>query len=504
MKRVTSILFALATTLSMVLSCSKFDDSKLWEAVNKNAKDIAELQKLCSQMNSEIKQLQILVSAVQDADYITNILPLTDGSGYSITFKKYGTIVIKNGENGNNGENGKDGNDGHDGHDGKDGKDGITPQISVAKDSDGLYYWTLNGQWLLDSNGNKVIAQGTDGTNGLNGNDGKTPQLKIEDGFWYVSYDGEAWEKLGKASRDNGLNGEDGEAFFKGVTMRDGYVVFTLNDCDDTQIKLPYVTDTQFSVFIEKAGTLRYQLTVEQQRSLTSLKITGEVNETDFHFINTYLRSLEILDLSGAVMKYIGYNTPSINPLKSTAINRTLRHITLGSFMRDGEIADLSIDISYCLALETLVLSTNHACIANSNLSNSNTNSPGWPQSGDVKGSPYLSKLIIAEGVTELKLNPGSAYDAIYCVFPIVELPSTIEKVHYQLFGLYKRSTVICHAPIPPSIYSNSDTPHPNANFYDAYDQMKDMTLYVPANSVETYKTTSGWSKFGTILPIEE
>ena len=233
----------LITVLLLTLqSCHKFDDSKLWEAINKNSQDIVELQELCHQMNSDIKTLKTIVAAIEDADYITNISPLADGSGYSITLNKYGTIIIQNGENGSNGK---------DGQNGQDGKDGRTPIISVAKDADGIYYWTINGEWLTDNNGNKIKAVGEDGEDGEDGRNGKdgvnglngtTPQFEIREDFWYVSYDGETWEKLGKASGNNGLNGEDGDAFFKGVTKGDGYVIFTLNDGNDTQLKLPFVT----------------------------------------------------------------------------------------------------------------------------------------------------------------------------------------------------------------------------------------------------------------------
>ena len=499
MKTLVKFIFIAVFSIITAASCSEFDDSKLWEAINKNAQDIADLKERCRQMNEDIVKLRTIVSAIEDGDYITSISPLADGSGYAITMKKYGTIVIKNGDKGLDGSNG---------HDGENGK---TPVISVAKDTDGVYYWTVNGEWLTDENGEKIRAvgaDGKDGSNGNNGNDGtngengKTPRLTIIDGYWYLSYDGEHWEKLGKATGDNGLNGEDGDAFFKGVSTGDGFVIFILNDGNDTQIKLPFVTDTQLSISIKQAGTLNKILSLEQQRSVTSLKISGEINDADFHFINTYLRSLETLDLTDAVMRYTKYSKPSLNPLKSTAINRTLRYVSLGRLMADDDYVDLSIDISYCLALETLVLSANHACIANSNLSNSNASSPGWPHSGDVKGSPYLTKLIIAEGVTELKLNPGDAYGAIYCVFPTVDLPSTVEKVHYQLLGLYKKSTIICRATTPPSIYSSPTNPH--TTFYDAYDQIKDMTLYVPASSIEAYQAAGGWNKFGSILPIED
>lgn len=130
-------------------------------------------------------------------------------------------------------------------------------------------------------------------------------------------------------------------------------------------------------------------------------------------------------------------------------------------------------------------------------------------------GSPCLSKLIIAEGVTELQLaksnGGGESDEAIYCVLPTVELPSTLKKVPERMFGLYKKSAIICHAVTPPAIYTGwtyiktqHTEPHIVTSFYDGYDQMKDMVLYVPAESVETYKSTDGWSQFGTILPIEE
>ena len=70
--------------------------------------------------------------------------------------------------------------------------------------SDGVYYWTIDGEWLLDSDGNKIPTTGKDGADGQNGEngqdgaDGITPQLKIEEDYWYISYDnGMTWNQLG-------------------------------------------------------------------------------------------------------------------------------------------------------------------------------------------------------------------------------------------------------------------------------------------------------------------
>ncbi|MBO5974672.1 MAG: hypothetical protein J6P95_02995, partial [Paludibacteraceae bacterium] len=70
--------------------------------------------------------------------------------------------------------------------------------LGVMADKDGVYYWTQNGTWLLDANGDKVRVTGEDGKDGEKGekgdkgdtgSDGVSPRLKIENGDWYVSYD---------------------------------------------------------------------------------------------------------------------------------------------------------------------------------------------------------------------------------------------------------------------------------------------------------------------------
>ena len=290
-KLLTLIAIALAV---MVSSCSKFDDSAIWDKLNEqeqtlndHEKRIAAVEELCEQMNTNINALQTLVEALEKRDYITNVSPVRkDGEviGYTISFADSDTITIYHGENG---------------QDGADGKDGYTPQIGVMKDTDGIYYWTIDGEWLLDGKGNKIQANGvngidgtvgSNGEDGTNGVDGVTPRLKIENDYWYVSYDeGATWIELGRATGEDGSNGIDGDNIFKEVFIGDGFVVFTLDDDNNSQIKLPFVTDTQLSVNVTTAGTLRYCLTIEEQRSVTSLKVIGYINRDELIFINTYL-----------------------------------------------------------------------------------------------------------------------------------------------------------------------------------------------------------------------
>lgn len=66
----------------------------------------------------------------------------------------------------------------------------------------------------------------------------------------------ETWQSDG----DSGLNGSDGDNFFKGVSIEDGYVCFTLNDTDSTVIKLPFVSESELTVEVKEPGTLNLYL----------------------------------------------------------------------------------------------------------------------------------------------------------------------------------------------------------------------------------------------------
>lgn len=266
MKRLLALLLA-----SVLFGCGEsYDDSALTGRVDDLENRVAKLEELCKQMNTNISSLQTLVNALQNKDCITSVVPITkDGEiiGYTISFTQSAPITIYNGQ---------DGKDGQDGKPGEDGKDGSTPVIGVKQDADGIYYWTLNGDWLTDDSGNKIKAEGRDGQDGedgkpgQDGNDGQdgkpgedgedgqdgkpgedgkdgiTPQLKIEDGYWYISYnDGASWTQLGKATGDKGEQGEPGQAggIFKDVEETDDSVIFTLND--DSTITIPKATPSE-------------------------------------------------------------------------------------------------------------------------------------------------------------------------------------------------------------------------------------------------------------------
>ena len=210
-------------------SCGSYDDTPLWDRVNDHEDRITALEEQCTEMNSNIEALRALIEAMEGGNYITKVEPIEENGvvvGYTISFAEGDPITIYHGKDGKDGEDGKDGANGTGG--------GAAPQIGIKQDTDGAYYWTLDGEWLLDDNGNKVKAVGEDGKDG---EDGITPELKIENDYWYISYDnGASWTELGKAKGDDGQDGQDGQggqggsSLFKSVTQDDNYVYFTLSD----------------------------------------------------------------------------------------------------------------------------------------------------------------------------------------------------------------------------------------------------------------------------------
>ena len=208
-----------AVAASLAVACATQELDGVNNRLDNLESRVSALEKLCQEMNTNISSLQGIVSALQNQDYITAVNELTsDGNviGYTINFAKGQPITI------------------YHGMDSADSKDGSTTVIGVKQDTDGIWYWTLNGAWLLDDNGQKIKAVGTDGKNGQDGKDVITPQLKIEDGYWYVSTDnGQTWTQLGKANGENGkdgVDGVDGDSMFQSVTVTETEVTFVTSD----------------------------------------------------------------------------------------------------------------------------------------------------------------------------------------------------------------------------------------------------------------------------------
>ena len=200
-------------TLLSAISCTNLDE--VWAELRDHEERIQRLEALCNRLNSNVEAIQTILTALEQNDYVTDIVKVVEDGvevGYSITFAKGGTVTIYHGT------------------DGSDGADGAAPQISIKKAQDGEYYWTADGEWMTDENGERIPAVVADDPDG----EYITPQFRVADGKWYVSYDnGNSWLEIDGVSNEE----EEGDQFFSEVTVDEEYIHFTLSD--GTVISIP-------------------------------------------------------------------------------------------------------------------------------------------------------------------------------------------------------------------------------------------------------------------------
>ena len=185
------ILILLFAFLSMA-SCTKPVEEE--KQIDEKEESIPGLERLCSQLNANLTYLAKAVTALESKDYIIAMSPVEENGmtiGYAMNFNTNGSIILYQIN---------------------------SPQFGVAQNSDGLWYWTLDGQWLKDNSGQKISTKGI------------RPQMKTNDNYWFVSIDeGKSWNKMGLA--------KDANALFKSITQDNMSVYITF--ADGTVLTLP-------------------------------------------------------------------------------------------------------------------------------------------------------------------------------------------------------------------------------------------------------------------------
>ena len=197
---------ALLVLLAMLCGCTGMVEDELAETHAK----LKALQELVASVNKDLTTLD-------DSHTIEPASLKETEDGYEVSFRDGKSIFIPYG---------------------KDGKDGRTLiPVGVRSDEDSLYYWTVDGEWYLDAEGNKMRAGATDG---VDGEDGIVPQIKVEDGFWWISYDEENFDKLVSCED------MDGVGVFSGVDTSDS-TKMVLKLLDGTSIDIPRLASLKVS-----------------------------------------------------------------------------------------------------------------------------------------------------------------------------------------------------------------------------------------------------------------
>lgn len=185
-------------------SCENNDNSdELMSGLNGLEKRVEALETL----QDQITAIQELLEAAQ-RNHITSVEEVKDEAGnvigYKINFQDSDPITIYNGGSASG------------------------PQITVEEEA-GELYWKVNGEWLLDGNGNKVPAQG------------KTPTFRVNSttGKWEYSFNDADWNVVEGAPTGGGIAVN---------TDNEDYVRFTLDN--GTTIDIPWYKplDIEFSM----------------------------------------------------------------------------------------------------------------------------------------------------------------------------------------------------------------------------------------------------------------
>lgn len=196
----TRFIFAstVAALLFTAVSCS-YDDTEIKGKVDELDGRVTKLEEAVNSINTNVGSLMTIVNALEKEVKIDKVVDLEDGSGHIIMFTDGSSITVTNG---------------------RDGNDGETPVISVGKDTDGLYYWKVNGDWLLDD-GKKIPATSKS----------EIPQIRVNEttGSFELSFDGENWQDIGSAG---------GAGIFKDVIDGEDEVIFILSG-DKEPIVIP-------------------------------------------------------------------------------------------------------------------------------------------------------------------------------------------------------------------------------------------------------------------------
>ncbi len=125
-----SIWILAVAALALFAACNKYDDSAIRSDLDALKTKVEGLEKT---LNQTVTDLQALSKKLDNKLTVTSVTE--SGSSYVIAFSDGTTATISN------------------------GKDGVTPVIGI-KEVDGMYYWTVNGELVVDAQGKPIPVAG--------------------------------------------------------------------------------------------------------------------------------------------------------------------------------------------------------------------------------------------------------------------------------------------------------------------------------------------------------
>jgi hypothetical protein len=358
------------------------------------------------------------------------------------------------------GEDGKDGVNGTDGKDGADGKDGV------------------NGTDGKDGQDGKDGVDGTDGKDGADGKDAITPQLKIENDYWYISYDnGATWTKLGKATGKDGQDGQDG---YIGRDGKDGVFIGVFETANSVTV---FLSDGSSIVLSKQQGVggNNSDIITFADHAVKSICVANWDTDGDGEI--SYDEAKEVWDIDN-----FRYNTEirSFEELQFFTSHYLCSVFFCGCANLRSIILPESVtncDFSDCTSLTKVAIPSQ---VTDMNLSNcislKTINIPATAESFSLYGCENLESVFIAEGVTIIPYNAFGFCDKLVNI----TIPSSVTKIEDLAFdNCALLTSVYCKATTPPIGVSSM--------FYGCDFGLH---IYVPTESVDAYKSAEGWGEY--------
>ena len=148
----------------MFTGCEQYDDSTLSGRVDALDGRVSELEQQIADLNTTVQGISTTVRALQNEERVVSVDQLADGTGYTLTFSDGSIATIKNGEK---------------------------PSLGIDQGEDGLWYWTVDGDFLMNGP-DKIPAS-------------NAPEFKIEGGQLFYKVNGGEWIQVPGAETGFGL-----------------------------------------------------------------------------------------------------------------------------------------------------------------------------------------------------------------------------------------------------------------------------------------------------------
>ena len=485
---------AMLAVVLMGWSCDKYDDTALKDRIEGLEDRVAKLEWQLKNLNDGYEAISNLIGN----GFVTGFEE--NGDSYTITVKNAdGTskdYTLKKAEKGDKGDKGDTG---------AAGKDGSTPVFTLGgPDSEGRYWWLIDGVEAKDSRGNRVYASGTNGTNGSDGQpgtpgtpgdkgdkgeDGATPHLAVaaeKDGqpdfsnddpkaelHWWVSYDwndddaAATWEDLGIAK------GQADDVSIT-ATYEDGVLTIFVNG--EKQVSVEIGTGFELSFSIEDETVDPFSTVKFMKGETKDIQVVLEGEKADDFAVEARLQNAGSWDV------YVDDDVISVTRTGNNATKLFVEVINDGKYIKTWVTLGASAVTLYVPALD----GAGYLPVANGTVS---FDKEGINVNFETEEAfPNLPETVRVELVIELEEPASADYEFSFEYYGLWETPIEGFALESETVSIKQGETSgIAYATFPRS--SITGDCYEEINLYYGEDYIDSADIFVAKNfSVGYYK----------------